>query len=286
MLTLIDAVAESARTHGGRAYIKCHASTGQTCPGYPDPISGGPINFNFLPHFSQPSMGLLPHTVQAYALDDPTAGTYGNADWSAMSAWLRWELDHGDPSREVVYHPESNYWVNVDVDVPLFLPLYGERRLRDIRHLLTGHSSAAPAASARARRIDGTLLFDSGWEWGAWLSDVVAARAAWDPLLGPKSPSADVFAAAVTPIGVSLLGPSLGPQFAEKVAELAIAQHRLLILGGASSPVRADLARLSGFGYLSGRSAWTDLLQLVGVAATQARLPSCFRGIPAHHHAR
>lgn len=25
--------------------------------------------------------------------------------------------------------------------------------------------------------------FDSGWEWGYWLSDVVTARASWDPLL-------------------------------------------------------------------------------------------------------
>lgn len=27
------------------------------------------------------------------------------------------------------------------------------------------------------------MNFDSGWEWGYWLSDVVTARASWDPLL-------------------------------------------------------------------------------------------------------
>jgi hypothetical protein len=34
---------------------------------------------------------------------------------------------------QVVYYGETAYWVSVDVDVPLFLPLYGERRLHDLR---------------------------------------------------------------------------------------------------------------------------------------------------------
>jgi hypothetical protein len=34
---------------------------------------------------------------------------------------------------QVVYYGETAYWVSVDIDVPLFLPLYGERRLHDLR---------------------------------------------------------------------------------------------------------------------------------------------------------
>jgi hypothetical protein len=34
---------------------------------------------------------------------------------------------------QVVYYGETAYWVSVDLDVPLFLPLYGERRLHDLR---------------------------------------------------------------------------------------------------------------------------------------------------------
>ena len=30
------------------------------------------------------------------------------------------------------------------------------------------------------------MNFDSGWEWGYWLNDVVTARASWDPLLSPR----------------------------------------------------------------------------------------------------
>ena len=33
-------------------------------------------------------------------------------------------------------------------------------------------------------RMDGQMTFSSGWEWGYWLSDVVAAEAAWDPRTG------------------------------------------------------------------------------------------------------
>ena len=27
------------------------------------------------------------------------------------------------------------------------------------------------------------MVFDSGWEWGYWLSDVITARASWNPLM-------------------------------------------------------------------------------------------------------
>ena len=30
--------------------------------------------------------------------------------------------------------------------------------------------------------MSGQMNFDSGWEWGYWLSDVVTARASWDPM--------------------------------------------------------------------------------------------------------
>ena len=188
--------------------------------------------------FATPRLGVLPHPVQAYALDEPTGGTYGNANYSAMDAWLRAEATR----RDVVYHPETNYWVNVDVDVPLFLPLYGANRLRDLRNLENAS-------------LGGQNIFDSGWEWGAWLSDVVAARAAWRP-----APS---FRAALAPVA-----KAVGEEAADVVAELAEDQRRLLVFGGGAHI--GDLGVLSGFGYLSGRTAWTDLLETLGVASTRA----------------
>lgn len=39
------------------------------------------------------------------------------------------------------------------------------------------------------------MNFDSGWEWGYWLSDVVTARASWDPMLSPLVTTANKAAA-------------------------------------------------------------------------------------------
>ena len=40
------------------------------------------------PSLLQPRLGVFPHTVQVYALDDPTAGAYGNANFSYMEEYL------------------------------------------------------------------------------------------------------------------------------------------------------------------------------------------------------
>lgn len=41
---------------------------------------------------------------------------------------------------------------------------------------------------AKKKTIDGQMVFDSGWEWGYWLHDVIVARASWDPCTGEKPP--------------------------------------------------------------------------------------------------
>lgn len=234
MLRLINALGSAVAKRGKRASIKCHASTGQTCPDFPDPRTGAPLNFNFLPMLANVSMGVQPHTVQAYALDDPTGGAYGNDNFTALRQWMAYEA--ANDTREVVFHPETNYWVNVDVDVPLFLPLYGERRLHDMRLLVADeHAGAVPSG-----RVSGQNIFDSGWEWGAWLSDVLAAKAAWAPSLGlpdQADPEA-VLRAALEPIGAALTAhhPPSSDSLVALLARLASEQRRLLILGQASPP--------------------------------------------------
>lgn len=51
----------ASETYGMRSYIKVHCSTDQTCPDIPDPRTGEPINFNFLPVFSGSKLGVMPH---------------------------------------------------------------------------------------------------------------------------------------------------------------------------------------------------------------------------------
>ena len=50
--------------------IKVHCSTGQVCEDFPDPITGDPVNFNFLPMFATSALGVFPHTVQMYGLGE------------------------------------------------------------------------------------------------------------------------------------------------------------------------------------------------------------------------
>ena len=112
-----------------------------------------------------------------YALDDPTAGAYGNQNFSYMEDYMVSEAKRG--VRSVLFYGETAYWVNVDVDVPLFLPIYAQRRLHDLRRI-------AGREIREGFRIQGQMNFDSGWEWGYWVNDVVTARASWDPLLSPR----------------------------------------------------------------------------------------------------
>ncbi len=133
------------------ASVKVHVSSGQFSDAYG-------VNFNFLPQFADPRMGVYPHTVQFYDLLGP-APTYENDSFRFMHEWM---LDRVG-ERKVYYYPETAYWVSFDIDVPLFLPVYILNRWRDIQLLAD-------------EGIDGHVTFTSGHEWGYWLSDWAVAR--------------------------------------------------------------------------------------------------------------
>jgi len=58
-------------------------------------------------------MGVFPHTVQMYGFDDPTAGSYGNVNFSYMEDYLVYEAKLRN--RSVTYYGETAYWyVNPD----------------------------------------------------------------------------------------------------------------------------------------------------------------------------
>jgi len=77
-----------------------------------------------LPHHALPELGVLPHTVQLYTFDDP-APTYGQTNFSSMFEFMFVEAQW---KRFTLYFGETAYWVNYDVDVPLFLPIYGGKQ--------------------------------------------------------------------------------------------------------------------------------------------------------------
>ena len=209
--------------------IKVHCSAGQSADGVVDVHTGEPLDFNQLPLHADRRLAVEPHTVQMYALDDK-APTYGNRDFHALAQFI----EDAEGTRPVIWYPESAYWVSVDVDVPLFLPVYARARIHDL-------------ALLSAERIDGQSLFSSGWEWGYWLNDVVAARAAWRRPPDLESALAD-----------PRFGVSLTPALAHEVAALADDEHRLLVNDGA-------------IGSLAGKDAFDDLFTYLGMSGTQAK---------------
>lgn len=239
-----------AIAHGKPAYIKIHASQGQVAQGYPDPVTGLPINFNFLPHHADARLGVMPHTVQHYALDDP-APTYNNTDFGYIRTFLRQEAGR----RPVLWHPETAYWVSFDIDVPLFLPVYAERRVRDLR-LLAADEAMGPA-------MNGQMVFSSGWEWGYWLNDVVAARAAWAPHESATSDSD-----ALRMILSEVLAPwqNAKDDAVALLVETAALQRAQLIEGRVSptAPRPANISRRNGQAYLQGYETWDDVADLAG----------------------
>ncbi len=240
--------------HGRSALIKIHTSSGQTVANYDDPDTGEPLNFNFLPHYADPRMGIMPHTIQHYGLDDP-APTYGNTDFAFMLEFMAEEAG----SRTVVWHPETAYWVSFDIDVPLLLPVYAERRLHDLRMIAAAEDAGMTGRGELAGSpIDGQLTFSSGWEWGYWLQEVTTARASWDPHV--ELDDDEALRVALAPI-VRPFG-AVGPQVSDLLVELAQAQHELMIEGRVGGTPPADILRRSGQAYLQGFEPFDDLTDL------------------------
>lgn len=280
MLDLLNVYAEYvSRVWGKEAGVKVHCSTGQVCPDFPDPRTGEPINFNFLPTYAIPELGVFPHTIQVYSFDDPTSGVYGNHDFGYMEDYLvfeskrnneRYSADMKDGhqhqgkvlhygknvheggsefnhseiaekdnvqspvrspqrvdknnhrNRTVLYYGETSYWVSADTDVPLFLPLFGQRRQQDLRHI-------ARREMEEGFKMSGQMNFDSGWEWGYWLNDVITARAAWDPHVEIRE-TWDAFNASLTPF-ISIFPMSIRPELSSIIVGLTKLQEDLLVYG-------------------------------------------------------
>jgi hypothetical protein len=150
--------------------------------------------------------------------------------------------------------------VNVDIDVPLFLPIIPQRRLQDLRKI-------ARREIEEGFHMHGQMNFDSGWEWAYWINDVITARASWNPLL-EEADEWMAFNRALAPV-VSIFGGVVGPKVADLLMSLAQAQETLLIKGEVQGVPSADIRKLSGFAYMSGVDTWVDVPRMFGVSMTQ-----------------
>lgn len=165
-LKWLEIAGKVAKENSLSLFTKVHVSTNQQ--------SGKWGNYNFLPSFASSSVGILPHTVMFYSLNDEKAPMYGNKNFQAMRDFTLKEKS----KRPTWYYPETSYWVAMDVDVPLLLTDYLLARAEDMKWL-------------KSQGIDGQLTFTSGHALGYWSFDWTVALLAdldydFDPLIGMK----------------------------------------------------------------------------------------------------
>ncbi len=242
-------------------YVKVHCSQDQIAKNFLDPETGAPLNFNFLPYYADPALGVMPHTVQYYDLDGP-AYTYGNQNFHEIRRYMQLEAGR----REVLYYPETAYWVNFDIDVPLFLPIYAASRLNDLRLIaqdeIAGRMGRGEFAGSR---IQGQNNFSSGWEWGYWLNDVVTARAAWNPLLEFDDTAA--LQVALLPF-TSLLGTAQ-PAVDAVLRDWIKANKDLLWYGTVAGETPVDGQLRNAQAYLQGWDTWSEVGVMLHQLETQ-----------------
>lgn len=172
MLKWMNKSAEITKKRNVALVVKVHVSTNQHNSQYG--------NFNFLPQYASPDVGILPHTVYLYGLGDDSAPMYGNKDFKHILNFMVQEKD----KRRTWFYPETSYYIALDIDTGLFLTDYLLTRASDTQ-ILHQHS------------IEGQLNFTTGQEVGYWLFDWSYTLFnnkdyKFDPLIGLKLLGEDV----------------------------------------------------------------------------------------------
>lgn len=146
----LNEIAAIADKKGVAMVVKVHCTTNQSDPKYG--------NFNFLPQFADPRVGILPHTVFLYGIDDEHAPMYGNKNFHFIRDFMLEQKD----KRRTWFYPETSYFIALDIDVPLLLTDYLLTRANDSKFI---HENG----------IEGQIVFTTGQEVGYWLFDWTTA---------------------------------------------------------------------------------------------------------------
>lgn len=127
----------------------------------------GETPFFHLPLKAESEIGLHVHTTMFYDLKHP-APVYNNTDFHHHLACFT----EAEAERELVYFPESAWWLGFDNTLPLFLPITNYSRAYDIQQ-------AIPEAMGE-RVLDGHITFTTGIEWNYWMFDHFLTKVTWD----------------------------------------------------------------------------------------------------------
>lgn len=251
MLSWLNIAAKELERKEVPFFSKVHISSGQYASDYRDPQTGEKLNFNYLPLFAHEHLGVLPHTVQVYSLNDP-APTYGQSDFSDMDRFMQMASE----DRETIWYPESSYWVSYDVDVPLALPVYAYKRVEDLHHI--NHWLENKASAQQRKNFQGQLLFASGWEWSYWFNDVISMRASWNPRTDLALDKA--FLSLMSP-----LDDFTFEGFDQFMLNYVRLQDRLLIHGEWEGHTPTKIEKRNPLAYLIGVETWDEMGLMAGI---------------------
>ncbi len=155
VISWLNTATDHLRSRGVDAYTWIHI----TCTVLDD--QGG--YFFHLPLQADPGMGALVHTTMFYTLEHP-APVYDCEDFTHQKGFM----EQADGRRDMIFFPESAWWLGFDNNLPLILPITGWSREYDIREAIAGYDVA------------GHITFTSGREWTYWQYDHYLTRATWD----------------------------------------------------------------------------------------------------------
>lgn len=166
MIRWMNQAGRLTKDRGVALVVKVHVSTNM----HREPWG----NFNFLPQFAEPEVGILPHTVYLYGLEDERVRMYGNTDFKHIKEFMIQEKN----KRRTWFYPETSYFIALDIDTGLLLTDYLLTRSSDMKVLYENG-------------IEGQLNFTTGQEMGYWLIDWTVALMnnldyAFDPKIGVK----------------------------------------------------------------------------------------------------
>lgn len=123
--------------------------------------------FFHLPERSSADVAMMVHTTMFYTGEHP-APVYGCEDFKHQAALM----DRTSGKRELLWFPETAWWLGFDNNMPLTLPITGWSRQYDIQEILS------------KREVSGHVTFTTGREWAYWQYDHHLTQITWDASFG------------------------------------------------------------------------------------------------------
>ena len=122
--------------------------------------------FYHLPLQADESLGAFLHTTMFYTLEHPSP-VYHCDDFLHQQTFL----EQASGKRDLVYFPETAWWLGFDNNLPLAMPITGWSRAYDIAEVLPNYD------------VSGHVTFTTGREWNYWQYDHFLTKVTWDSTL-------------------------------------------------------------------------------------------------------